>query len=111
VENEYTPVEGVDALGSWRQVYLTHVRYADYGPAGTAGFLVHVDLYYEDRPDHLREHRFEFEVRTTLRKSPFGEWELTLPNTALVGRLFEHEVVEDLMLVIAYSGYTQAWPR
>lgn len=43
-------------------------------------------------------------------KSPVGRWELTFPDTPDVRELFEQERIEDILLVITYSGYTPEWP-
>ena len=41
---------------------------------------------------------------------PEGSWRLTLPNTQEVKDLFENEKIEDILLVITYSGVTPEWP-
>lgn len=43
-------------------------------------------------------------------KSPVGEWELTLPNTEEMKNRFKDEEIEDILLVITYSGRTPEWP-
>jgi hypothetical protein len=43
-------------------------------------------------------------------KSPVGEWELALPNTAEMKSHFKDEEIEDILFVITYSGHTPAWP-
>jgi len=43
-------------------------------------------------------------------KAPTGEWELSLPETPKVKRLFEEEKVEDILFVITYKGRTPEWP-
>lgn len=43
-------------------------------------------------------------------KAPFGEWELTLPNTEQVRNRFKNEEIEDILFVITYSGRTPEWP-
>ena len=42
--------------------------------------------------------------------SPLGEWELALPNTPEVRARFQENQIEDLHLVVTYSGSTAAWP-
>ncbi|MBV6447992.1 neuraminidase-like domain-containing protein [Nitrosomonas sp.] len=44
-------------------------------------------------------------------KSPVGEWELTLPNTEVMRNRFKNEEIEDILLVITYSGRTPEWPN
>jgi len=43
-------------------------------------------------------------------KSPFGEWDLTLPDTEEMKNRFKNEEIEDILLVITYSGRTPEWP-
>ncbi len=43
-------------------------------------------------------------------KSPYGEWELALPNTEEVRSRFENEEIEDILFVGTYSGHTSRWP-
>jgi hypothetical protein len=42
-------------------------------------------------------------------RSPFGEWELALPNTKEVTGRFKNGQLED-MFVLTYSGHTPDWP-
>jgi hypothetical protein len=46
----------------------------------------------------------------TAKKSPVGEWTLTLPRTDAVKNLFRSGEMEDILFVITYSGRTPAWP-
>jgi len=41
---------------------------------------------------------------------PQGTWRLALPNTQEVKDLFNNEEIEDILLVITYSGSTPEWP-
>lgn len=43
-------------------------------------------------------------------KSPVGEWELALPNTADIRKRFKNEEIEDILFVITYAGRTPEWP-
>ncbi|MGZ8915534.1 MAG: hypothetical protein ACXW1Z_20805 [Methylobacter sp.] len=43
-------------------------------------------------------------------KFPAGEWELALPNTEEMRNRFKNEELEDILLVITYSGRTPEWP-
>jgi hypothetical protein len=43
-------------------------------------------------------------------KSVEGDWELSLPNTAKVKRMFDEEKIEDILFVITYEGRTPEWP-
>lgn len=43
-------------------------------------------------------------------EAPFGEWELALPNTEEVRGRFRNEEIDEILLVITYSGSTPPWP-
>ncbi|HEX3028224.1 MAG TPA: SpvB/TcaC N-terminal domain-containing protein [Clostridia bacterium] len=53
----------------WDQIYLTEIRYADYGERGNSKFLVSVRFVYEQRPDPFSDYRSGFEIRTCKRCS------------------------------------------
>jgi hypothetical protein len=44
-------------------------------------------------------------------KTPIGEWELALPDTEEMRNRFKDEQIDDMLLVITYSGRTPAWPN
>ena len=48
---------------------------------------------------------------TTIMGSPIGTWELALPDQPEVRQLFSGGQVEDILLVITYSGRTPEWPK
>lgn len=41
---------------------------------------------------------------------PVGNWELAFPDTQDIRQLFDRETIEDILLVITYSGDTPEWP-
>ncbi len=43
-------------------------------------------------------------------KSPCGKWTLSLPNTIEMNDRFKQGEIEDILLVITYSGRTPEWP-
>jgi hypothetical protein len=43
-------------------------------------------------------------------QSPVGMWELSLPDTASVRKLFSDEEIDDIVLVITYAGRLPQWP-
>lgn len=45
-----------------------------------------------------------------LGREPFGQWELSLPDTAEVKGRFESETIEDILFVVTYRGRTPEWP-
>ncbi|MDT4331860.1 SpvB/TcaC N-terminal domain-containing protein [Methylomonas sp. MED-D] len=63
-ERDHQP-EG--ATRRWDQLYLSELRYADYGDPANPHFLVRVRFVYADRPDPFSDYRAGFEVRTTRR--------------------------------------------
>lgn len=59
-----TQTEGVH---TWDQVYLSRIRYVDYGDPTNPSFLVTVTFTYANRPDHFSDYRAGFEIRTVQR--------------------------------------------
>jgi hypothetical protein len=43
-------------------------------------------------------------------KLPIGEWTLVLDNKPEVRKLFENDLIEDILFVITYGGATDPWP-
>lgn len=56
------------------QLYLSEIRYADYGDPLNPKFLVTVKFIYEPRPDPFSEYRAGFEVRTVRRCVRIEVW-------------------------------------
>lgn len=56
-----------DGPHAWDQIYLSEIRYADYGAPDNPQFLVRVKFVYETRPDPFSEYRAGFEIRTVRR--------------------------------------------
>ena len=46
-----------------------------------------------------------------LGKSPFGEWQLALPDTAEVRGRFDAEEITDVLFVVTYRGRLPEWPE
>jgi hypothetical protein len=44
-------------------------------------------------------------------KPPFGEWELALPKTDDLRGHFNNDDIQDMLLVITYTGRTPEWPQ
>src|SRR5262245_12622975 len=51
----------------WDQLYLSEIRYVDYGDPADPRFLVTVKFIYENRADRFSEYRPGFEIRTVRR--------------------------------------------
>lgn len=43
-------------------------------------------------------------------KSPFGEWELSLPDNQQIRKWLADDLIEDILFVITFSGLTPRWP-
>jgi hypothetical protein len=43
-------------------------------------------------------------------KTPFGIWELSLPDTAEVRSWFRKGLIEDILFVVTFSARTPPWP-
>jgi hypothetical protein len=56
-----------DGPHHWDQLYLSEIRYVDYGDPADPQFLVTVKFFYETRPDPFSEYRSGFEIRTVRR--------------------------------------------
>lgn len=56
-----------DGPHQWDQLYLSEIRYADYGDRTNPKFLVRVKFTYENRPDPFSDYRAGFEIRTVRR--------------------------------------------
>lgn len=67
IEYEYDRDRPEDEDRQWDQLYLSKVRYADYGARTNPKFIAKVKFDYEDRPDPFSEYRSGFEIRTHRR--------------------------------------------
>lgn len=56
-----------DGSHQWDQLYLSEIRYIDYGDRANPEFLVRVKFTYAERPDPFSEFRAGFEIRTVRR--------------------------------------------
>lgn len=56
-----------EGVHSWDQVYLSRIRYVDYGDSNNPSFLASVKFTYANRPDHFSDYRAGFEIRTIQR--------------------------------------------
>lgn len=65
---ERDPVQ-TDGPHHWDQIYLSEIRYVDYGDFANPQFLVRVKFTYETRPDPFSDYRAGFEIRTIQRCS------------------------------------------
>jgi RHS repeat-associated protein len=56
-----------DGPHRWDQLYLSEIRYADYGDPIAPQFLVNIRFAYDQRPDPFSQYRSGFEIRTVQR--------------------------------------------
>jgi Salmonella virulence plasmid 65kDa B protein len=81
-------------------VHLRFVEQGGGGPAGGAATPI----------DGRVTTRTAGSWTSMLGRTPFGEWELSLPNTEAVRERFRLQQVEDILLVVSYSAATPPWP-
>jgi DNA-binding SARP family transcriptional activator len=67
IEYVYEQETRTDGPHQCNQVYLSQIRYIDYGDPTNPQFLVTVHFNYEDRPDPFSDYRAGFEIRTVRR--------------------------------------------
>lgn len=98
--------------GAQFEVKVTHLHFTEQGTNGsTGGQATSADGAISTR----RGNGEAWKAIADKRKSPFGEWELSLKSTnpveeeALRNR-FKNEEIEDILFVITYSGRTPEWP-
>lgn len=90
-------------------VPVSHLHYTAKEEAGTVGgSATSIDGIISTRRGNAGS------WTAMIGKSPIGEWELALPNTEEMRNRFGdkdgNEDIEDILLVITYSGRTPDWP-
>lgn len=63
---ERDPVR-IDGPHRWDQLYLSQIRYVDYGDPASPSYLVSARFTYATRPDPFSDYRAGFEIRTVRR--------------------------------------------
>jgi hypothetical protein len=87
------------------EVLVSHLRYtAQEEPGTVGGSATSIDGIINTRSGNAGS------WTAMIGKSPAGEWELALPNTEEMKERFKTEEIEDILLVITYSGRTPEWP-
>jgi hypothetical protein len=92
------------------EVLVSHLRYTAKDEPGTVGgSATSIDGIISTRRGNAGS------WTTMIGKSPIGEWELALPNTEEMRKRFGaedgNEAIEDILLVVTYSGRTPDWPN
>ena len=75
-----------DGSHHWDQLYLSEIRYVDYGDFANPQFLVRVKFTYETRPDPFSDYRAGFEIRTIRRCNRIEVF--TQPGTEILTRTY-----------------------
>jgi hypothetical protein len=95
----------VRATATSIEVPVSHLRYtAQEEPGTVGGSATSIDGIISTRRGNAGS------WTAMIGKSPAGEWELALPNTEEMNKRFKTEEIEDILLVITYSGRTPEWP-
>jgi RHS repeat-associated protein len=86
IEYVYERDTRTDSPHFWDQLYLSQIRYIDYGDPSNPQFLVTVDFNYEDRPDPFSEYHAGFEIRAVRRCTTIETY--THPDAAILTRTY-----------------------
>jgi hypothetical protein len=87
------------------EIQVSRLYFAEQGGTGqVGGAAVTVDGVISTRRGNAAS------WTAMIGKSPFGDWELSLPDTSQTRELFAHEKLEDILLVVTFSGRTPDWP-
>lgn len=92
--------------GATFEVPVTHLHFTEQGgtaPAG--GAATTIDGVISTRRGNAGT------WIPMIGRLPLGKWELSLPNTQEMIDCFHEEDIEDILLVITFSGHTPAWPQ
>ncbi|MBB3188947.1 neuraminidase-like domain-containing protein [Halomonas cerina] len=93
------------AKGASFEVPVTHLHFIEQGSAGPAGGgATSIDGVLSTRRGNASS------WAAMIGKSPFGKWELALPDTEEMRNRFKHEQIENILFVVTYSARTPAWP-
>jgi len=76
-----------DGSHHWDQLYLSEIRYVDYGDFANPQFLVRVKFTYETRPDSFSDYRAGFEIRTIRRCARIEVF--TQPGAEILTRTYD----------------------
>jgi len=92
------------------EVPVSHLRYTPRDePGAVGGGATSIDGIISTRRGNAGS------WTTMIGKSPIGEWELALPNTEEMRKRFgaedSNEAIQDILLVVTYSGRTPDWPN
>ena len=84
---------------------VEQLHFAGQDPAGVAGdSAATVDGIISTRLGNANN------WKEMIGKPPFGVWTLALKDKPEIRKLFEDELIEDILFVITYGGETPAWP-
>lgn len=84
---------------------VRHLRFTEEGRAGAIGGSANsADGLISTRQGNAGS------WTAMIGKAPIGRWELALPTTEEMKNRFKNEEIEDILLVVTYSGRTPPWP-
>jgi hypothetical protein len=102
----------VRASGATFEVQVTDFQFTPQGAAAAldGGAAATLDGVISTRRTNGVGWKAKF-ANSTVPVVPFGQWQLTLPNTAAVQAWFSSQQITDILFVITYAGRTPAWPN
>ena len=68
---------------NWTQIYLSEIKYMDYGDSLNPDYLLSIKFNYEERTDAFSSFRQGFEIRTTQRCTNIEVFTHDTPNTLI----------------------------
>lgn len=91
------------------EVVVSHLHYTEAGePGAVGGSATAIDGIISTRRGNAGS------WSAIIGKSPIGEWELALPDTDIIRSRFgdgsSQQTIDDILLVVTYSGRTPEWP-
>jgi hypothetical protein len=91
--------------GASFEIPVTHLLFTEQGAVGVSGGgAVSMDGVVSTRSGNGGS------WIPMIGKAPFGEWELAFAPTAEIRNRFNNEEIQEVLLVIAYSGRPPEWP-
>lgn len=106
---DYEIEKSQDERRPWQQIYLSAIRYIDYGDQSDLQYLVTVLFHYEERPDAFSDRRAGFEIRTTRRCQKIEVWIDTGQQNLIRRYTFHYEQApfngNTLLTEVSTTGY------
>lgn len=88
--------------GASFEVAVNHLRFTEQaGPGAVRGSAMSIDAIISTRRGNAGS------WTPMIGKTPVGQWELALPDTEEMRNRFQDEELENILLVLTYSGVSQ----